>query len=273
MVNMPCDYNKSGIYYIKNIINGKHYIGSSINIKNRINQHKWLLSNNRSHSPKLQNAYNKYGIAAFCFDSIEFCEKEKLSEREKYWIVFYDSIANGYNLSFDTKVAARGIKRSKQFCENISERNRLLWSKDDGTLRKKAIENVKKATEKRKGAKNSVHHNEAIKKANKGKRMTEETKEFHRKRLLTNPINYWLGKSRSDEDRNKMSLSHLGKCGSLHPCSKKIIQMDLKENKIAEFVGIADAARILGISRTAINSNLMGRSKTCNNTIFKYATD
>lgn len=42
----------------------------------------------------------KYGIDNFDFEIIEECDKSMLSEREKYWIQFYDSmVPNGYNLT------------------------------------------------------------------------------------------------------------------------------------------------------------------------------
>ena len=49
-----------GIYKI--IINDKCYIGSSFNIRLRINQHKSDLKCNRHCNAYLQNAYNKYNV-------------------------------------------------------------------------------------------------------------------------------------------------------------------------------------------------------------------
>lgn len=51
----------SGIYQIFNTINGKSYIGSSVNIHERWNRHKYELNNGRHHSDYLQRAWNKYG--------------------------------------------------------------------------------------------------------------------------------------------------------------------------------------------------------------------
>ena len=49
------------IYFIKNKITGKYYIGETIDYKNRISHHFTDLKYNNHHSHKLQNAYNTYG--------------------------------------------------------------------------------------------------------------------------------------------------------------------------------------------------------------------
>jgi group I intron endonuclease len=44
-------------------------------------------------------AIEKYGVENFQFDIIEECSLEKLNERETYWIKYFNSIQDGYNLS------------------------------------------------------------------------------------------------------------------------------------------------------------------------------
>ena len=86
-----------GIYKIQNLINGKIYIGQSIHIKARFNAHKSEARNGNTRP--LYNAIRKYGVENFSFEIIEECSKEKLNEREIYWIKKYDSFHNGYNLT------------------------------------------------------------------------------------------------------------------------------------------------------------------------------
>lgn len=86
-----------GIYKIQNLIDGKVYIGQSVHIQARFNQHKNEAKNGNTRP--LYNAIRKYGIENFSFEVIEECSKEKLNEQEIYWIKKYDSFHNGYNLT------------------------------------------------------------------------------------------------------------------------------------------------------------------------------
>jgi len=85
---------KSGIYKITNTTNGKFYIGSAKQFNRRWNNHKSLLERNKHDNIHLQRAYNKDGADSFKFEVIEYCEIEKLLEREDYW---YDLLKPNYN--------------------------------------------------------------------------------------------------------------------------------------------------------------------------------
>ena len=63
----------SGIYEIKNKINGKMYIGQSRNINKRRSYHLWKLRSNNHFNPLLQNSFNKYGEHNFEFIILEEC--------------------------------------------------------------------------------------------------------------------------------------------------------------------------------------------------------
>lgn len=88
-----------GIYKIENKINGKIYIGQSINIKIRWQQHEREANSNRRSAP-LYNALRKYGIDNFTFEVLEECPQEMLNEREIFWIAHYKSNDRdfGYNV-------------------------------------------------------------------------------------------------------------------------------------------------------------------------------
>lgn len=90
-----------GIYKIVNNINGKAYIGQSINIAKRWNAHKnsSFNSNSSVYETKIARAFRKYGIDNFSFEIIEECELDKLNEKEIFYIQQYDSVDNGYNIS------------------------------------------------------------------------------------------------------------------------------------------------------------------------------
>lgn len=76
---------KSGIYKIQSK-SGKIYIGSAIDINKRWNLHKNSMVKNKHHNIHIQRSFNKHGIDYFSFSVLEYCEKEKLIEREQYYI-------------------------------------------------------------------------------------------------------------------------------------------------------------------------------------------
>lgn len=87
-----------GIYKITNQVNQKVYVGQSNDIERRWFEHK-RPCNLINPTKKIYIAFNEFGIENFSFEVIEECEEEKLNEREWYWIKYYDSLNNGYNMS------------------------------------------------------------------------------------------------------------------------------------------------------------------------------
>jgi group I intron endonuclease len=66
---------------ICNLTNAR-YIGSSIDIGNRLVDH--LVDNNTNEH--LQNAINKYGLENFTFTVVEFCDSQVLLQREQHYL-------------------------------------------------------------------------------------------------------------------------------------------------------------------------------------------
>jgi len=88
-----------GIYLIRNIRNGKVYIGSSLHMKNRWRDHRYDLKRNNHDSLHLQASWNKYGRDNFEFSIVELCPEDSLLDKESYWIKLHNSIDSscGYN--------------------------------------------------------------------------------------------------------------------------------------------------------------------------------
>lgn len=86
---------------IKNNINGKVYIGQSVDIKKRWREHRSAAYNlnSKDYNMVIYRAIRKYGLNNFSFSILETCEIEELNEKEKYWIQNYDSKNKGYNVS------------------------------------------------------------------------------------------------------------------------------------------------------------------------------
>ena len=85
-----------GIYMYTDKDNGKRYIGQSVNIKQRYIDHKNGMSKSSRPTPFDILLHTK-GIDSFSFEVLEECPIEKLDEKEKFWIEYYDSYNNGYN--------------------------------------------------------------------------------------------------------------------------------------------------------------------------------
>jgi group I intron endonuclease len=112
-------YENTGIYKIENLVNGKIYIGSSVDIKNRWRQHLGYFSRGKHGNVYLQRAWDKYGSENFKFDIIEKCDTGILAEREQYYIDLFDACKFGYNLS-PTAGSNLGMIHSEEFRKKIS---------------------------------------------------------------------------------------------------------------------------------------------------------
>lgn len=90
-----------GIYKIENLVNGKVYIGQSVDIKKRWCEHKYELNNNIHPNIYLQNSWNKYGKENFNYTILELCSLDNLNFKEVYWIDAYKSYDKnyGYNMT------------------------------------------------------------------------------------------------------------------------------------------------------------------------------
>lgn len=171
---IKCNIKKSGIYLIKNNINGKVYVGSTLNFSSRIRRHRADLNKNVHHSKYLQRSYIKYGFDYFEFIIIEYCDKHELLISEQFWINYFDSYNNGYNT---TPIAG----------------NCLGYKQSD--------EHKKKISDSLKGYKRTEENKINMSLANKGKILSDETKNKISNSLKGNKV--------SDETKEKISKTML----------------------------------------------------------------
>jgi group I intron endonuclease len=88
-----CDV--TGIYGLRNKINGKWYVGHSRRIYRR--WHRAYKKLDCKPQRKLYAALLNYGYENFDKVILEECEKELLLKREVYWIKHYNAVDDGYN--------------------------------------------------------------------------------------------------------------------------------------------------------------------------------
>lgn len=144
------------IYKITNTKNGKIYIGQTIHtLQYRKRQH--IQCANSGNTRHLYNAMRKWGIENFKFEQIDTAtDVEELNYLETYYIVKYDSVRNGYNMSYggDNNVMFTDIVKTKHTNIMRSEITRSKISKSMKEYRKIhpfSEEHRKKLSEKAKG--------------------------------------------------------------------------------------------------------------------------
>lgn len=104
-------YMKGIIYKYTNKLNNRVYIGQTINEKLRKESHFKSGANCKFH-----RAIHYYGWMNFEYEVIEVVDKSKLSERELYWINYYDSVNNGYNSK--TRSCVDALEKKEQLILN-----------------------------------------------------------------------------------------------------------------------------------------------------------
>lgn len=118
---------------IRNKINDKKYIGQSIDIWYRYRNHlsESYNVNKKAYNMAIHKAIRKYGKSNFELIVLEECPKEKLNEREIYWIEYYDTYNDGYNQTIGGDTLKNTIDRANIY---------RLW--DEG----KSIKDIREIT-------------------------------------------------------------------------------------------------------------------------------
>jgi group I intron endonuclease len=210
----------SGVYQIRNIVNNKRYIGSTICIHDRWREHQRALKENRHHSLPLQRAWNKHGENFFVFEILEIVLQGLLSKsefkapllaREQYHKDLYKS----YNRKFGydiCKIAGSclGITRSKETrrkmgLAKIGNKNGLGYRHSEEAKQKMRIVKmgVLRAKDvKQKISETMINNETCVGKNNPmyGKHHSEESKRKNSE--------WHMGRYHSEETKKKMSESH-----------------------------------------------------------------
>ena len=92
------DKTKCGIYKITNLVTDECYIGQSVDVYKRWNDHcKCGLGIDTPPGNKLYKAMQEYGLDNFTFELLTECNQTELNEKEKYFIELYQADTFGFN--------------------------------------------------------------------------------------------------------------------------------------------------------------------------------
>ena len=252
-----------GIYQIKNLINGKRYIGSAVDIKRRWRDHRKQLTARKHHSRKLQNAWNKYGADVFEFSVIEYVsDAECLIDREQHWIDIENAVSEGYNVA-PRAFSLLGFKHSPESIEKCRA------AKMGKKMKPSVAEALRKANV---GRKLSDDHKLKIAKASTGRRRTPEQiakvitahlgvkRSAETRRRISDAAKgrkTFLGRSHSDESKKKISLAKLGNI----PASRKLTpEQALEIRSLREDSGLtyAEIGKIYGVTGECVGNVVRG---------------
>jgi group I intron endonuclease len=136
----------ASIYLIRNLVNGKRYVGQTVmSVGRRWDGHK---SDAKRNDTFLYQSMRKHGIENFTIEEVVSCDSSLLNDLEKHYIKFYGthfSTGHGYNLTdgADNPPSAKGLKRTPETLIRMSAaaKNRPPMSAED---RRKCSETAKR---------------------------------------------------------------------------------------------------------------------------------
>lgn len=261
-----------GIYKITCTANGKSYIGQSIDIKRRFNQHK------RTPPARMREDFQNFGVDAFKFEILEECAANERDKKETFYMnenqPDYNIKTEGRGISDEAREMNTGKKRpdisrkvkcfeTGEIFESItaaanwcnvppSTISILLSGKgrtaggyhwiyaDDGN-EEEAIERIRQMPE--------------------GMQRTEESKERQRQAMT--------GRKHTPEHCEKIRQSHIGqgwKASTYEKCCRKIRCVETGEI----FSSIKAAAEHCGLNSPNISAVLSGKNQTSGGYHWEY---
>ncbi len=268
------------IYVVTNIINNKKYVGlTSKTIEERWKRHLYD-ANIRKDDFYFHKAIRKYGENNFKIEKVEECPDEHLKEREKFYIQQYNSFyknKQGYNLTlggdglssidykkvlslWDCGLSAKEIAiildvNSITICRFLKSKN--ISSEE---IKSRSAHFSKRDREKKiyqydfEGKLMNIYSS-----ASEASLITGYNKDYISAacRKTYSSANGYIWTYEDEETDIQVLINRV-------PPSKKVpvFQYDIKGKLIQEYTSITEAARITGLSKTAISHSVNSKEKT-----------
>jgi len=183
------------IYLIKSPVD-KFYIGKTVNASDRI---KDYIRKKNTSQRKLYNSFNKYGKENHQFIILKKCEKIELNELEIFYINLFQTFDTEFGLNLHK--GGQGGRCSDESIEIIRQKAKGRIFSDE---HKKNIGLSKKGKE------------SPLKEKPKSKESIEKRVAILKRKYANGELKVWnKGILRTKEEKNKMSLSKIGKPSKL----------------------------------------------------------
>ena len=262
------------IYKITNKINGKSYIGKTIDLNRRFAQH----CSGKGNTKALNNAIKKYGKDNFTFECLESVTKDTLEElntflnsRECYFIDKYNTFRVGYNCTIGGDGTAY-YKHSTETKQKISKSHKGKLLSDITKLkissrlkgRKRDTAMIAKAAIKRR---KSIIQYDIY-----GNYIREHKGIIIPKYNESNIIACCKGRINSAYGyiwRYKGSDLPVNTDKKIHINNKPVLQF-LNGKLVKEYLSATEASKLTSIGRRAIVNCLTGRSKSAGGYLWIY---
>lgn len=265
------------IYKIWNEENDKVYIGETLQaLESRWQEH---LYSSKTLDTHLYRAMRKYGTDKFHIEVVEQVSNDKLYEREKYWIQYYDSVSNGYNIRYGGE--------GNQSCILPLEEVEQLWQKGFGISEIAEKLNVTRAIVRNRIYTSKFYSEQEAQKRGTEKRNLEKSKAIIQLSLDGREVARFSSGVEAEQqtgiDRKlisqalrskRMSQGYLWRYAdkdiAQKGCPRNVEQYNLQGELLATYSSVKEASKKNNIPTSGIYATCNRQQKTSGGYIWKY---
>ena len=253
---------------------GWSYIGATLDEKAR--KRCWNNESNKTYGgKKINEARKQYGVKDWAYEVIETVRanpgesiKEKLDEREGFWIKELDSIEHGFNTS-DEGTGLHGVMfdeaRRKQNGDNRRGKPQPESAREKISKalkgRKVSEETRAKISAGNKGKKRTEEQRKAMSESRKGKEPTQASEGLRR---------YIEGHGHGPTKGVRMSDEALAKNRESHKKFCKPVEATFPDGHKEQYESLSAAAKACGVGAGSVHSAIRTGGQTRNNLKFNY---